>query len=104
AAADLAGRGGLLVPPQRHGGRHLAGWHLQRAAEDVLRVPGRARHEQDLVAVAAVLLGDDLRARAPIRPQVEPVAERVADVADDVAGVLLGDLRSERRPLLPGLR
>ena len=32
------------------------------------------------------------------------MAVRVADVADDVAGMLLGDLRAERRPLLPRRR
>src|SRR6266545_2105660 len=41
---------------------------------------------------------------ALVAPQVDPVAERVPDVPDDVAGVLGGDLLTEVRPLLPGLR
>ncbi len=42
--------------------------------------------------------------RALVAPQVDPVAERVADVADDVARVLGGDLLAQGRPVLPGLR
>ena len=39
--------------------------------------------------------------RALVGPQVDPVAERVADVPDDVTRVLCRDLLAERRPLLP---
>ena len=46
----------------------------------------------------------DLLDRTLARPEIEPVTVRVADGADDVARMLLGNLGTDRSPLLPRLR
>ena len=46
----------------------------------------------------------DLLDRTLARPEIEPVTVRVADGADDVARMLLGNLVTDRSPLLPRLR
>src|SRR3954454_146968 len=63
-ATDLTGRERIPVPAQRQGVRDLAGRDPERRQERRLApgcVPGRARHHQDLVVRATVLLREARR-------------------------------------------
>ena len=94
-AADLTrGDRRLAIPLEGHCGGHVSCRDLQRPAEDVLRVPRRSGHHQDLRVGSAVALGERRREDVLWRRRLVLDQGRCAFVSGDA--YVLEDVRGQK--------